>query len=384
MINFIVVGKCKRVTGAVLQAIRSFTDAKCVVIGGPQTRIFRWSALCKRQVTIELDGSGDERFVAAVRAACARTPHAILVPADCDGIRLVNRVRARLPVAVTPIPDSATLDMFDNKWRFHQFCMLHGLPVPATRLFTSKAALDYDTIAADLGVPFMVKPLDLAGSLGVHTVRDKADFEKAILRNDAYDYGPLIAQRHIEGVDIDISFLALAGRISAYAVQQSEGAQVVFCAHAELEDIAARLCAASAYHGVMHVDARVETATGKVFLIESNPRFWASLTASVWCGLNFVAESIVPTASSSGVRRLTAGIAPTRHPLIRPSAWPRLMSDSSAHGRLLRAVAFDPPAFAAFVTKFPRACHRYAARRAGIALRGLRPGRSHERADRLA
>lgn len=364
MINFIVLGKCKRVTSAVLQAIRSFTDAKCVVIGGPETEVFRWSRLCKRQVTIALDGGDDLRFVETVQAIHARTPHVILVPVDCDGIRLANRVRDHLPVAVTPIPDSATLDMFDDKWSFHQFCTQHGLAVPATRHAASKSALDFDAAADELGVPFVVKPLNLAGSAGVRVIRSRQEFEDAILHNDGYDFGALIAQRYIVGEDIDISFLSIGGRISAFAIQQTDDARILFRPHAELESMAARLCAAGAFHGVMHVDARIEAATGKVYLIESNPRFWASLTACVWGGLNFVAESIVPASRTDGVRRLLAGAVNTRHPLIRPASWRQLAFDSSARGRLLRATAFDPPALGAFVRDLPLTGWRFAMKRA--------------------
>ncbi|GAB3554299.1 hypothetical protein GCM10027343_42140 [Noviherbaspirillum agri] len=364
MINFIVVGKCKRVTSAVLQAIRSFTDAKCVVIGGPETRLFRWSWLCKRQMTIELDGRDDSLFIEAVQAIRSRTPHVILVPVDCDGIRLVNRVRGQLPVAVTPVPDTITLDMFDNKWRFHQFCTVHGLAVPATRHVASKSAIDFDAIAAEIGLPFVVKPLNLAGSAGVQVVHHRHAFEQGILHNARYDYGPLIVQRYIDGEDIDISFLAIGGRITAFAIQQTEEAYIRFRPHAELESLAAQLCAAGGFHGVMHVDARIEAATGKVYLIESNPRFWASLTACVWGGLNFVAESIVPAARTEGMRRLVAGAVNMRNPLIRPSAWRQLARDTSARGRLLRTVAFDPPSLGAFVSELPLACWRFVVKRA--------------------
>ncbi len=372
MINFIVLGKCKRVTLAVLQAIRSFTDAKCIVIGGPETAALRWSTLCKRQITLPLDGNDDDLFVDVVNAVVKQKPHVILIPADCDGIRLVNRVRDRLMLRVIPIPDLAVLDMFDNKWQFHRFCTQHALAVPATRFIGSKSELDYDAIASDLGSPFVVKPLAMAGSTGVHIVRSKSDYEQAILNNHNYDYGALIAQRYIDGVDIDVSVLAFEGRISAFAIQQTSNARIVFLSHPDLEAMAVSLCQASAYHGVMHIDARIENATGKVYLIESNPRFWASLTASVWCGLNFVAESIVPALNTSGVRRLTAGTAYTRHPLIRPSAWKRLASDASERGRLLRAMAFDLPALNEFVREFPVACWRYVSRRVPSHVNGRR------------
>lgn len=363
MINFIVSGNCRRVVSAVLFAIRSFTDAKCIVVGGTATRPLRWSRLCKGQVTIDIDGGDDSGFIDVVNRVADANPHVILIPADCDAIRLANRVRGRLRIKTTPIPDVSTLDMFDNKWRFHQFCADLRLPVPATHFFASKAEMDFKAIVSEIGLPFVVKPLDRAGSTGVRIVRSAEDFENAILGDAAYDFGPLIAQRFIHGVDVDVSFLSVGGRMSAFAVQQARGSQIVFLSNPALETMASEMSGASIYHGVMHVDARLEAGTGKVWLIESNPRFWASLTASVWCGLNFVAESLVPAPKNAGVRALTAGSASIRHPLIRPSAWRGLLADRGGRGRLLRAMAFDPPALGEFARELPVTALRFAGRR---------------------
>jgi hypothetical protein len=108
------------------------------------------------------------------------------------------------------------------------------------------------------------------------------------------------------------------------------------------------------------VEASVEEGTGKVWLIDSNPRFWASLTASVWCGLNFVAESLMPAPAGTCVRALVAGSANMRHPLVQPSAWQGMLADRGRRGRLLRAMAFDPPAFGEFARDLPASALRFA------------------------
>ncbi|HYD59982.1 MAG TPA: ATP-grasp domain-containing protein [Noviherbaspirillum sp.] len=371
MINFIVSGNCRRVVSAVLLAVRSFTDAKCTVVGGQATRSLRWSRLCKGQVTVDIDGADDAGFVEAVNRIANRNPHVILIPADCDAIRLANRVHGMLNVKTTPIPDLRTLDMFDNKWQFHQFCTGQGLPVPPTHFFSSKMEMDFHAIVAEIGLPFVVKPLNRAGSTGVHVVLSEQDFEASILDNRGYDFGPLIAQRFIRGVDVDVSFLSSDGRLSALAVQRASGSRIDFLSNPALEAMASALSGASAYHGVMHVDARVEEGTGKVWLIESNPRFWASLTASVWCGLNFVAESLVPAPKNAGVRALTAGSVSIRHPLVRPAAWRGLLADRGGRGRLLRAMAFDPPSLGEFARELPATALRFAGRRTSPYLKGM-------------
>ncbi|OWW19283.1 ATP-grasp domain-containing protein [Noviherbaspirillum denitrificans] len=360
MINFIVTGNCRRVVSAVLLAIRSFTDAKCIVIGGAATRPLRWSGLCKRQVTVDIDGADDATFTEVVNRIADFNPHVILIPADCDAIRLANRVRDRLRVKTTPIPMQQTLDMFDNKWLFHQFCTRIGLPVPDTLHFPSKAVMDFHAIESRIGLPFVVKPLDRAGSTGVHVVRSAEDFAASILDNTGYDYGDLIAQRYIHGDDVDVSFLAFGGNVSALAVQRASGSHIHFVANPALEAMAVTMSGASAYDGVMHVDARMEEGTGKVWLIESNPRFWASLPASVWCGLNFVAESLVPAPRGARVRVLAAGSVSMRHPLVQLSAWRGMLADRGGRGRLLRAMAFDPPALRDFARELPATALRFA------------------------
>jgi predicted ATP-grasp superfamily ATP-dependent carboligase len=363
MINFIVVGKSQAVVVAVLQSIRSFTDAKAVVLGDEETRGLRWSNLCERQEEVSFRGDGDDAFVMLVNRFVSETPHIKLVPADCEGIRLTNRVRARLQVKITPIPDVATLDVFDDKWRFHQFCVMHGLSVPETLFVGAKFNLDYDAITARLGVPFVIKPTNQAGSLGVRTIHSRAYFDEAIRANNKYQYSPLIAQRYIEGMDIDLSLLAIEGTLSAFAIQKVSGSKIHFLPNAYLEEVAEKLCLASAYHGVMHVDARIERRTGKVYLIESNPRFWVSVTASVWCGLNFVAETIELTTRPNGVRILTSGTSYTRHPVIRPSSWWQLVRSSCERGRMLRSMTFDLYMLRNFVQTLPEMLWAYATSR---------------------
>jgi predicted ATP-grasp superfamily ATP-dependent carboligase len=86
--------------------------------------------------------------------------------------------------------------------------------------------------------------------------------------------------------------------------------------------MAGRIATATDYDGVMNVDARIESATGNVYLSESNPRFWRSLSASVWCGVNFVEECLRDDVPGETPRLLVTGSADTYyHPLYRPALW---------------------------------------------------------------
>jgi predicted ATP-grasp superfamily ATP-dependent carboligase len=369
MINFIVLGRNKHVLIPVLQSIRSFTDAKAITIGSEETKSLKWSTLCEQHLTVNFDGSDDEAFVALINSIVEKIQYVTLIPTDCDAVRLTNRVRERLSLNITPIPMTATLDMFDDKWRFYEFCKQHQLAVPQTRLFESKAQLDYAALASEFGLPFVIKPSNEAGARGVQIIRNKAQFERTVRDNDAYRHAPLVAQAYVDGIDIDISLLADRGQLSAFAIQQASDSRVEFVHNPELEEMAIKLCRLSAYHGVMHIDARIDKHSGKVYLLESNPRFWASLNASVACGLNFVAESIQSLPRRHGVRRLTAGKSYITHPVLHPSTWPALLSDAGDNGRLLRAMSFDPLAISSFATALPSLAWRQFSRQAGDKLR---------------
>ena len=362
--RFLLLGKSNRVAIEVMQAVRSSHRARCFVAGDEASLPLRWSAHCEQHLLTDLSGSGDDRFVEWLGRLVEQTPEMTLIPFDCDGIRMANRVRSRINIAIVPTPDLATLDLLEDKWRFHQFCTKHSLSVPETMLIGSKSELEFDVVVAKLGLPFVLKPTNESGSLGVQVVASQHQFEEQILNNPAYAYHPLIAQQYIDGADIDLSLLSIQGRVAAYAIQQTAGCEISFLKNFYLEEVAEKICHDSAYHGVMHIDARIEKQTGKVFLIESNPRFWASLTACVWCGLNFVAESMQQIPTAVGACQLSAGTGYNRHPLLMPSLWPCLVSDKGERGRLLRAKVFDLYTLGILVWDLPLMAFRLARRRA--------------------
>jgi predicted ATP-grasp superfamily ATP-dependent carboligase len=346
--NFIVVGRYWRLVVQVLLAIHVCTDARCAVICARGTRFLRWTNLVAEYMEADLSGEDDDRFVDMVNRLAAAMPGVTLIPADCEGARMTDRVRKRLMAQVISAPDASMLDLFDNKWRFYQFCKEHRLNAPSTRFIASKYDLDFASTALELGLPFVLKPLSQLASQGVHIVAGKGDYLHAILNNAAYQYAPLIAQRYIQGTDVSLNLLSKKGRVAALAIQQRchpqhPGARVRFISNDSLESVAHTLSSKSGYDGVMKIDARVEDGTGKVFLFESNARFWRSLSASVWCGLNFVAESMKPSLQPDKIAMLTSGCADTYyHPLFRPSLWRHALFDNDGHrGQMVRIMMID-------------------------------------------
>lgn len=346
--NFIVVGKSRALVLQVLMAIHTFTDnANCVVVSNKRSGVLRFSKLCSAYLESNLNGEDDDRFVDGVNRFSEAMPDLVLIPADCDGAKITGRVRTRLKATIIPAAEPSMLDCFDSKWRFYQFCMEHGLNVPTTCFIGSKHDLVFASTALELGIPFVVKPVNESGSEGVHVVFSEEDYDREIRNNEAYQFAPLIAQRYIQGTEVGLNLLSIQGKVAAIAIQQRDhpqhgGARIRFISNKYLESVAHTLPKESGYHGVMNIDARIEDGTGKVFLIECNPRFWRSLLASVWCGLNFVGESIEPSLRPDKIRMLTSGCADTfYHPLFRPSLWRYAIFDQGHQGRMVRLMMVD-------------------------------------------
>lgn len=342
-----VIGANRGLLLQVLLATHAFTKANCVVICARGTRFLRFSRLISEYLELDLSGTDDHLFVHHVNRFAETMPDLILIPVDCEGSRLASRVQSQLNAALVPTPDSTMLDCLDNKWRFYQFCRKHGLNTPATCLIGNKHRLDFAATARELGLPFLVKPVNLAGSKGVELIASEQEYQRKILHNDAYRHGLLIAQSYVYGTDVGLNLLSICGKVSAIAIQrrhypQHEAARISFIPNDYLITVAHTISRASAYQGVMNVDARIEKGSDKVFLLECNPRFWRSVLASAWCGLNFVAETAQASAAQDQARMLTAGVADTFwHPLFRPALWRYALFDTGYRGRMVRAMMSD-------------------------------------------
>ena len=343
MENFVVVGESRSLVAQVLLAIHSIAPARCVVLSGRRTGVLRWSRLCYRHHEVNFYGADDDAFVDRIHTLSASMRRLTLVTADCAAARMVNRVRTRLDIRLAPTPDAAALDCLDNKWEFHQLCVRHGINVPHTIFLESKSSRSFKRLVHELGLPFVVKPLDQAASNGVHVIRAEAQFNAQILTNPDYQFAPLVAQRFVSGQDVGLNLLAIDGEVQALAIQTRDDSKVRFLANAYLEGVAHTLARLCRYDGVMNIDARIEDGSGTVYLFESNPRFWRSLSGSVWCGVNFVGESLAPALCSRPMPRLVSGCADVYyHPLVRPALWGHVLSGRGMQGRMARLMITDP------------------------------------------
>lgn len=345
--HFILLSEAGGILVQVLNAVHALGPSNCIVIISKETRHFCLTNMTTQCIYADFHGSDDDYLVTEINRLAMKLSDLTIIPCDCTSERLVDRIGPQLNVLVIPSPTATMLDCFDDKWQFYQFCKRYGLNTPSTQLFASKQDIDFHKVSHEFGLPIVFKPLDQAGSAGVHVIHSEQEYQKKIADDEEYQFAPLLVQQYVEGLDIGLNLLSIHGRITAIAIQQRDfpqnfGAPIEFLSNPYLESAARTICENSKYHGVMNIDARVEGKTGRVFLFESNPRFWGSLSASVWCGLNFVEACLEPPPLTQ-IRRLHSGRAKVHyHPVLQPALWGQaLFSRHVYRRRMIRVMMGD-------------------------------------------
>lgn len=224
--------------------------------------------------------------IAAAHAGC------VAIPADTIACGMLLAAAPSLQCALYPLPSRPLLDAFEEKWLFYELCVRHGIPTPKSLLIGKKDGLSFHDIAQVIRPPIVVKPTNRMGGEGVVVVANPGEFDSKILLNAAYPFSPLMAQQFIPGRDIDISILATGGEILCSAVQIKVGEAVQFLENRQLLDIIETLVKQTGFSGVCHFDAREHEADGSLWIVDANPRFWGTLDAARWCGLNFAAAGL--------------------------------------------------------------------------------------------
>lgn len=357
--KIIVVGTNANIILQVMLSAYSGGINRCYVISSPEGQSLRLSTLCAKYFKVDLSGNADELFSKIVNLISEENWGITLVPADCEGARIINRTAKFIKARIAPFPDLSTLEVFDNKWRFYQFCVENGFNTPLTLNVGEKEDINFNSVVLNLGLPFVLKPVNQGGSTGVHIIYSEEYYKREILNNKKYRYSPLIAQKYIEGADGGLNIFSISGELRALSIQKYVKNGVEFVSNSYLEEMAAKLCELTVYNGVMNLDVRTNEATGETYFTEANPRFWASTFASTWAGINFVAESMKTQIPNSNAKKLLSGrfsgnFNEKRHPLFEPSLWLYLFKDRGERGRMARAIMFDMYILPKYIKSLPR------------------------------
>ena len=255
-----------------------------LVLGPASAQRLARSRFCAGFVlAASLEGSPDpDRVRRDVDQVAAARDVGLVVPGDGRAVRLLGQL-GRLRAPSYPVPDPLTFDRLADKWRFAGLCSALGLRAPPSRLYQRREELAGDLAGGALATPLVVKPTDQSGGRGVHVLRSPADAR--LVRR--LSYRPLLVQPFVDGQDICLSAFCRAGRILHHVVYRKRGADCIFESSDELVELAGQVIAHVGHDGVINFDARLD-GTGRIHMIECNPRFWYTMDMTLLAGLNFV------------------------------------------------------------------------------------------------
>jgi len=290
-LTVVVVAETSSITAAVID---SLPDEISYFLVGPQSIAFLRHAIRCREYFVNdlsLEERNQTEFVRTIQRLGVEKSNLFLIPVDDSANRIVQLTIGRLGAMSYPMPDSRTFEVLNDKWQFHQKCSEIGVRVPKAICLKDKSEIDCEYVRKKVGLPFVLKPTNKSNGLGVKIIGSEKSLSEQILSVRKYDYSPLMAQSFIAGIDIDISALVDRGYIKQFAIQTRKRDALHFVKNDELLEATKIIVRELCYTGVIHIDARLGTS-GKIFLIEANPRFWGSLAEATSGGLNFVRAGI--------------------------------------------------------------------------------------------
>jgi predicted ATP-grasp superfamily ATP-dependent carboligase len=270
--------------------------ARCLRRAGGAPVVLAWHACspmmltgdCRRYVSWrDLRRHGPQLDCAAlaqVRQMCGAGGIDAVLGADYDTALLLADPVRRDGIPACTVPLASTISTFNDKWNLTRLLDAAGLPYPESlRVEHPAQLLDHSLL-----YPIITKPLDRWASVGfeIHRSRDALaiTLERGRLKSDF----PLIAQAYVPGWDVGASFLAQRGRLVACSVfRHTRRGERTFYNSRRVREYLETFVAVSDYSGVGHLDLRYDPSRDSYFILELNPRFWASLLYAERAGLNY-------------------------------------------------------------------------------------------------
>ena len=264
------------------------------IISNDENSILKHSRYKKKFVYIPWSENADKGQSNAedVKAFCDKNNIDVIFTGDCNsGIFLDRNKEIFSNQKFYPPLDHETLLHVDHKWNFSKTLMREGISTPHTIYLDKPEQVDLSQeafIEQEIGYPLIAKPALGDDSLGVTKIENFDQLRDHVLGKNSYSELPLIVQQYIEGNDAGYSFLAKDGDVLIQSIQLVINEdELEFRHHQGIEDIGKKIVKLFNYNGAGNIDVRIDSSTGQVYVFELNPRFWRSVTASMWRGANF-------------------------------------------------------------------------------------------------
>jgi len=237
----------------------------------------------------------DGAFVREVRRQSSRLGVDLIVPTYEDTFVVARHREELAGPAVVAAPPYDELMRLHDKENLPSLGAVAGVRVPRT--VVCRSAGDAAAAAGELGLPMVLKPSRKAAGEGFVLVKERRGLEERFERcRREQGVESLLAQEYVPGETYGVGMLLNRGRLRAkfahrFVRVMYEGAGSpsvrIGVRKPAMERALERLLSTIGWHGVCEADFIEHEETGIPYLVDLNPRFWASIYAAAACGVNF-------------------------------------------------------------------------------------------------
>ncbi len=277
---------------SVVSCLGEEKNIKVFVLSKDNNKPIRYSRYISKFIHFRICETKEEK-IAVIIETIKKTNAEVLLSIDIEMIRLVAEYEETLSklIAIAPVPDINSFDIANDKWLLSLWLRENNIPHPHTTLFNSTNTLD--EIISSISFPIIIKPRN--GFAGRDIKVCETDEELQSWYNDFDHSEDFIFQQYIKGYDVDCSVICFEGRILCHTIQKSIKYStddpwpygVEFIENGEIFSLVKKVAEKFKWSGVVHIDLRYIEDIRQVNIIEMNPRFWASVEASIFAGINF-------------------------------------------------------------------------------------------------
>lgn len=277
---------------SIVRCLGEIKNIKIFVLSKGTKNPIRYSRYVSKFISYT-SGDTKEEKLAAIIDAIESTNADILLPLDIAMIRLVAEYKESLSkiIAVAPVPNVDSFDSANDKWLLSIWLKENEIAHPETILYKKNQNLN--EIISSLTFPIIIKPTLGFGGNGIkiiQTAEDLQNWKKEFDHSEDY-----IFQSYIKGYDIDCSVISVEGKIFVHTIQKSIkylkddpwAYAMDFAENAKVFKIVTEIVEKFNWSGVNNIALRYDEDTDQFKIIEMNPRFWASVLATIFTGVNF-------------------------------------------------------------------------------------------------
>lgn len=237
-----------------------------------------------------------EQFFKYIKSKIQELKCDVFFPMDEDTVAVAMEHKQELEeICSVPLPDYKSYDITSHKGKAYKHAMAVGVNIPKTVF--PEGSEDLLEITADLKYPLMVKPVKSNGGRGIKTVYCKEELLKAYLEvHEHYPY-PVIQEHLGEGDVYDVVLLYnshnqlrasfIQKHVRKYPLVTGPSTVQESVLYPEMLEMALKFMEGLNWYGIADIEFMVRKGTGEVKFLELNCKFWNSLQAAIYAGVDF-------------------------------------------------------------------------------------------------